>query len=52
MALALRLLEDPAFDALLTGESAFDELPEVMGKLASGSIPALCHTITYPVGDR
>jgi len=50
MALALRLLEDPAFDALLTGESAFDELPEVMGKLASGSIPALCHTITYPLG--
>jgi 2-desacetyl-2-hydroxyethyl bacteriochlorophyllide A dehydrogenase len=48
MALALRLLEDPAFDALLTGESAFDELPEVMGKLASGSLPALCHTITYP----
>ena len=47
-ALALRLLADPAFDALLTGESAFEDLPEVMGKLASGSIPALCHTITYP----
>jgi threonine dehydrogenase-like Zn-dependent dehydrogenase len=51
MALALRLLADPAFDALLTGESAFDELPEVMAKLASGSIPALCHTIAYP-GER
>jgi NADPH:quinone reductase-like Zn-dependent oxidoreductase len=50
MALALRLLADPAFDALLTGESAFEELPEVMGKLASGSMPALCHTITYPLG--
>ncbi len=48
MALALRMLADPAFDALLTGESGFDELPELMGKLASGSIPALCHTITYP----
>jgi threonine dehydrogenase-like Zn-dependent dehydrogenase len=48
MALALRMLADPAFDALLTGESTFEELPEVMGKLASGSIPALCHTITYP----
>jgi threonine dehydrogenase-like Zn-dependent dehydrogenase len=47
MALALRLLADPAFDALLTGESAFAELPEVMGKLASGSLPALCHTISY-----
>jgi threonine dehydrogenase-like Zn-dependent dehydrogenase len=51
MALALRLLADPAFDALLTGESAFEDLPEVMGKLASGSIPALCHTITYPDHD-
>jgi len=47
LALALRLLADPAFDALLTGESSFDELPEVMGKLASGSLPALCHTIAY-----
>jgi threonine dehydrogenase-like Zn-dependent dehydrogenase len=50
LALALRLLADPAYDVLLTGESAFDELPEVMGKLASGSIPALCHTIDYSGG--
>ncbi|HEX3930372.1 MAG TPA: zinc-binding alcohol dehydrogenase [Nocardioides sp.] len=50
LALALRLLADPAFDALLTGESSFDELPEVMAKLASGSIPALCHTFAYPSG--
>jgi threonine dehydrogenase-like Zn-dependent dehydrogenase len=47
MALALRLLADPAFDVLLTGESPFEDLPEVMGKLASGSLPALCHTISY-----
>jgi threonine dehydrogenase-like Zn-dependent dehydrogenase len=47
MALALRLLADPAFDALLSGESSFAELPEVMGKLTSGSLPALCHTIHY-----
>ena len=46
MRLALRLLADPAYDALLTGESPFDELPEVMARLASGSLPALCHTIT------
>jgi NADPH:quinone reductase-like Zn-dependent oxidoreductase len=51
MSLALQLLADPAFDALLSGESAFADLPEVMGKLASGSIPALCHTITYPDVD-
>jgi threonine dehydrogenase-like Zn-dependent dehydrogenase len=47
MALALELLRDAAFDALLTGESAFTELPQVMPRLAAGSLPALCHTITY-----
>jgi NADPH:quinone reductase-like Zn-dependent oxidoreductase len=47
LALALELLRDPAFDVLLTGESRFDELPEVMERLAAGSLPALCHTITY-----
>ena len=47
LALALDLLRDPAFDALLTGSSRFRELPEVMARLASGSLPVLCHTITY-----
>jgi threonine dehydrogenase-like Zn-dependent dehydrogenase len=47
LALALELLRDPAYDALLTGESRFDELPEVMAGLAAGRLPALCHTITY-----
>jgi len=47
LALALDLLRDPAFDALLTGESRFAELPDVMSRLAAGSLPALCHTITY-----
>jgi threonine dehydrogenase-like Zn-dependent dehydrogenase len=50
LALALELLRDPAFDALLTGESSFDELPDVMARLAAGSLPALCHTITYGEG--
>jgi len=45
--LALDLLRDPGFDALLTGESRFDELPDVMARLASGSLPALCHTVCY-----
>jgi threonine dehydrogenase-like Zn-dependent dehydrogenase len=40
-------LRDPAFDALVTGESRFAELPDVMAALAAGSLPALCHTITY-----
>ncbi|MEU0966423.1 zinc-binding alcohol dehydrogenase [Streptomyces sp. NPDC005917] len=47
LALALDLLADPALDALITGESAFEELPEVLAKLASGEIPALCHRIRY-----
>jgi threonine dehydrogenase-like Zn-dependent dehydrogenase len=47
LALALQLLRDPAFDALLTGQSRFRELPDVMSSLAAGTLPALCHTITY-----
>jgi threonine dehydrogenase-like Zn-dependent dehydrogenase len=47
LALALELLRDPAFDALVTGASRLDELPDVMARLADGSLPALCHTITY-----
>jgi threonine dehydrogenase-like Zn-dependent dehydrogenase len=50
LALALDLLRDPAFDALLTGQSSFNELPDVMARLAEGSLPALCHTITYGGG--
>jgi threonine dehydrogenase-like Zn-dependent dehydrogenase len=45
--LALDVLRDPAFDALLTGSSAFEDLPEVMARLVDGRLPALCHTITY-----
>ncbi|MER6957450.1 MULTISPECIES: zinc-binding alcohol dehydrogenase [unclassified Streptomyces] len=47
LALALELLADPALDALVTGDSAFEELPDVMPKLASGEIPALCHRVRY-----
>jgi threonine dehydrogenase-like Zn-dependent dehydrogenase len=50
LALALELLRDPAFDALVTGQSRFAELPDVMARLAAGSLPALCHTITYDEG--
>ncbi|MFE1168376.1 dehydrogenase [Nocardiopsis sp. NPDC058789] len=47
LGLALRLLEDPAFDALLTGESPFEELPSVLPRLASGELSALCHRVVY-----
>jgi len=50
LALALELLRDPAFDALTSGESRFEELPDVMARLAAGTLPALCHTISYAEG--
>ena len=50
LAIALDLLRDPAFDALISGVSRFEELPNVMARLAAGSLPALCHTITYGSG--
>jgi len=47
LALAVDLLRDPAFDALLTGESRFEELPHVLARLTHGTLSAICHTITY-----
>jgi 2-desacetyl-2-hydroxyethyl bacteriochlorophyllide A dehydrogenase len=47
MALALDLLHDAAFDALLTGNARFTDLPDVMSRMATGELAALCHTITY-----
>ncbi|WBB50677.1 zinc-binding alcohol dehydrogenase [Verrucosispora sp. WMMA2044] len=47
MALALDLLADPRFDALITGRSPFAELPDVLARLSGGDLPALCHLITY-----
>jgi NADPH:quinone reductase-like Zn-dependent oxidoreductase len=50
LVLALDLLHDPAFDAVVTGSSPFDDLPDVMSRLADGSLPALCHRIDYEAG--
>ncbi|MFC4529352.1 zinc-dependent alcohol dehydrogenase [Sphaerisporangium dianthi] len=47
LSLALRLLADPAFDALITGECAFADLPEVMTRIVSGDLPGLCHRVVY-----
>ena len=47
LALALDLLADPVFDRLITGESRFDELPQVMARLASAPAGALCHVLRY-----
>jgi threonine dehydrogenase-like Zn-dependent dehydrogenase len=48
MQLALRLLESPAFDALITSESQFEELPEVMEHLSRAPGDAICHRVRYP----
>ena len=47
LTLAMRLLRDPGFDALITGASRFEELPDVLARLSAGTLPALCHLITY-----
>jgi threonine dehydrogenase-like Zn-dependent dehydrogenase len=47
MALALASLTDPALDVLITGESAFESLPQVMSELANGTLDALCHRVRY-----
>lgn len=47
MALALTLLADPALDVLITGESAFSDLPQTMRELASGATDGICHRIRY-----
>ncbi|GAA5190551.1 zinc-binding alcohol dehydrogenase [Rugosimonospora acidiphila] len=47
LALALDLMRDPVFDALIGGVSRFRQLPEVLAGLAAGKGPALCHLITY-----
>ncbi|MEJ8638508.1 zinc-binding alcohol dehydrogenase [Streptomyces sp. MS2.AVA.5] len=47
LAIALDLLADPVFDTFVTGECAFDELPEVLPRLASGDLPAMCLRVLY-----
>lgn len=47
LALALDLLRDPAFDALLTGSSSWRELPEVLARLAADPGSELCHSIDW-----
>ncbi|WP_093616217.1 zinc-dependent alcohol dehydrogenase [Actinoplanes philippinensis] len=46
---ALDLLQDPRFDALITGHSDFDDLPQVLPRLADGTLKALCHVIDHPI---
>ncbi len=45
--LALSLLRDPAFDCLLSGPTAFDDLPATMARLATDPGDTLCHVVVY-----
>jgi NADPH:quinone reductase-like Zn-dependent oxidoreductase len=47
MQLVLALLNDPRLDVLISGESAFEELPGVMATLARAPGDTLCHRIRY-----
>lgn len=44
LALALDLLADPSYDALLEPPTRFEDLPEAMPRLLAGG---LCHVVTY-----
>lgn len=48
LALALCLLEDPALEALITGEDAFADLPAAMARVTGpDAARTLCHRIRY-----
>jgi hypothetical protein len=47
MAVALRLLADSRFDALVGAEHPFEELPALLPRLAAGDPPALCVRLRY-----
>jgi threonine dehydrogenase-like Zn-dependent dehydrogenase len=44
---AVSLLADARFDVLISGQSAFEELPDVLPEIARPGSGALCHRITY-----
>ena len=47
LALAARLLVDPAFDALLSAPRPFTELPALLAATAAGTREALCQVLEY-----
>jgi NADPH:quinone reductase-like Zn-dependent oxidoreductase len=47
MEFALSVLADPVLDVLITGESEFEHLPQVMARLAGGAGDTLCHRVRY-----
>lgn len=51
LTLALSLLNDPALDALISGESPFEDLPSVMARVSDTGSGELCHRIVYGRGS-
>jgi threonine dehydrogenase-like Zn-dependent dehydrogenase len=47
LAIALRLLADPCFDALVSAECGFEDLPAVLSRLAANELSALCLRVMY-----
>lgn len=50
MAKVMQLLAEPALDRLISGESPFERVPELMRRLATAPGGTLCHRITYQAG--
>jgi 2-desacetyl-2-hydroxyethyl bacteriochlorophyllide A dehydrogenase len=44
---ALALLADPALDALMTGETPFEDLPAAMPDLTADAGGTICHAVSY-----
>jgi 2-desacetyl-2-hydroxyethyl bacteriochlorophyllide A dehydrogenase len=51
LAKAISLLVEPALDHLISGESPFDELPDLMPRLGRNDDGSLCHRIRYPAAS-
>jgi threonine dehydrogenase-like Zn-dependent dehydrogenase len=47
MALVMRLLADPALDALISADGAFEDLPAIMRRLAEAPGATLCQRISF-----
>ncbi|QKV78007.1 zinc-binding alcohol dehydrogenase [Amycolatopsis sp. Hca4] len=47
LGVALDLLADPAFEALVSGECMFEELPSVLPRLATNELSASCLRVMY-----
>jgi threonine dehydrogenase-like Zn-dependent dehydrogenase len=47
LGVALELLADPAFEALVNGECVFEDLPSVLPRLTANELSALCLRVTY-----